>query len=141
MADGRGGGEVKSVQFDELVGAHALDGVEMGVTRLPDASEDSNLIRFRLDGVVYEAIEYPDDGYRSCMKDLYVSESAITNVFEPVAVDVAIDNGGPERSNCTLSFTDTANGQVILRVGTDNSDDYYPWFVAEWMPQFMAVNQ
>jgi hypothetical protein len=33
------------------------------------------------------------------------------------------------------------DGLVILEVGTDNNDDYYPSFVSSWKPENMAVNR
>jgi len=37
--------------------------------------------------------------------------------------------------NDTLEFINSKNGEVVLEVGTDNSDDYYPCFVANFYPE------
>ena len=34
-----------------------------------------------------------------------------------------------------------ATGRVVLRVGTDNYDDYYPMCILEFVPQALAANR
>lgn len=135
---------VEGVALDSLVGEHVLDAVDMDSTKVKkysDYLEDANVIRFRLDGKVYTAVEDPSDGYRSSMEKLFVSDAAMTNVFAPVKVLARMSgNGDYGQVNDTLELLDCANGKTILRVGTDNTDDYYPCFISEWSPGFMAVN-
>jgi len=135
--------KIEGIELASLVGEHQLDAVDMSTTQVKkwsDTLEDANVIRFRLDGKVYTAVEDPSDGYRSSMEKIFVSDDAMNNVFSPVKVVGRINDKGEYHSNDTLELIDVANGKTILRVGTDNSDDYYPWFVAEWTPGNMAVN-
>lgn len=34
--------------------------------------------------------------------------------------------------NRTLELTHAKTGKLVLEVGTDNTDDYYPWYVASF---------
>ena len=138
--------KLENVPFESLVGEHELDAVDESIEQVKkwygDTFEDANCIRFRLDGKVYTAIEDPSDGYRSSMERLFVSEDSMRNVFSPVKVLARIrteyEYGGTSE---VLQLLDMRNGQVILEVGTDNSDDYYPSFVAWWKPENMEVNR
>lgn len=136
--------ELPSVEFSALLGEHTLDGVDsetIKVEQWKDYFEDSEVFRFRLDGQIYAAVEDPSDGYRSSMKKLILAEGPIRNAFAPVRVLVRLSSKGDYgQVNDTLEMLDMANGKTILRVGTDNTDDYYPWFVSEWTPQNLAVN-
>ena len=131
------------VEFDSLIGEHILDAVDTDTMQVKrwygDAFEDANVIRFRLDGKVYTAVENPDDGYRSSMERLYVAEDPIKNTFPPCKV-LARKKAKDYYENDTLEFIDVVTGKVVLEVGTDSCDDYYPSFVAAFHPENMAVN-
>lgn len=135
----------ENVPFESLVGEHELDAVDESTEQVKayygDTFEDANCIRFRLDGKVYTGIEDPSDGYRSSMEKLFASFDEMKNVFPPVKVLARIrteyEYGGKSE---VLQLLDVKNGKVILEVGTDNEDDYYPSFVSSWKPENMAVN-
>lgn len=134
-----------SVDFETLVGEHELDAVDESIEQVKrwygDRFEDANCLRFRLDGTVYTAIEDPSDGYRSSMGKMFVSTDKMKNTFPSVKVLARIrteyEYGGKSE---VLQLLDVKNGRVILEVGTDNTDDYYPSFVSSWKPENMAVN-
>jgi hypothetical protein len=42
--------------------------------------------------------------------------------------------------NDTIQFIDVVTGKVVLEVGTDNTDDYYPYCVMNWYPENLACN-
>lgn len=136
--------ETTEVTLDGLVGEHSLDAVDTYVEKVKqwgDYFEDAECIRFRLDGVVYTAIEDPDDGYRSSLRTLFVSPSdEVRNVFPPVRVLVRKKDNEPYQINDTLEFIDIKTGKIVLEVGTNNTDDYYPYFVGTFSPQNMATN-
>lgn len=136
-----------TINLMSLEGDHVLTGVEMGTA--PEYvdkwnNDIPNTCLFVLDGVAYRVIEDPGDGYRSYMKDGVEvrSPAVVTNTFAPIPV--RCKNGGRESKPYSqdrtqvLQFVDTRNGEVILEVGTDNSDDYYPWYVASWTPERIA---
>lgn len=138
--------ERTEVELSSLVGEHMLDAVDMeteSVERYADCFEDAEVIRFRLDGVTYVGIEDPSDGYRSSLGTLHVSPDAqIKNAFPPVKVlGLMKDHGEYGRKNDTLQLIDVVTGKVVLEVGTDNTDDYYPWFVGMFDPTAMVSNE
>lgn len=134
----------KEVDLDSLIGEHMLDAVDTSTEKVKtwgDQFEYANCIRFRLDGRVYTAVEDPDDGYRSRMGGFYESEELMRNVFPPCRVLARKSQDQKYQVDDTLELIDVVTGKTVLRVGTDNTDDYYPHFVAEWSPGNMARNQ
>ncbi len=133
-----------AVELKDLVGAHKLSGVdfESQEVEIYSSMETVEVCRFRLDGKIYTAIQNPDDGYRSSMKELIVSDSGeMKNQFEPVPVFCihrTVANYG--NSADILDIFDAQNAKLILAVGTDNTDDYYPCFISSYTPENMSVN-
>lgn len=81
--------------LNELIGEHILDGVdfEQGqVKTYGDVYEPCQVMRFRMDGVVYAVYEDPEDGYRSAMKEILVSFEAN---FRPEAMAVNSEGEKP----------------------------------------------
>jgi hypothetical protein len=113
----------------DLVGPHLLTGCDM------DSDGDANAIVFVLDGTAHRAQEDPDDGYRSYMGELSVSEKPVRNVFPAVSVVGRLAEGNDD----VLELIDAATGKTVLEVGTDHSDDYYPSFVGSFTPENMTV--
>lgn len=115
-----------------------LDAVDFERDDISD--KDASCIRFRLDGVVYIAVEDPDDGYRSYLDEIMIGDK-ITNQFEKVLVRGKYrerNDGG----NCSIiQFFDQLTNLVVLEIGTENTDDYYPYFVANFSPENMSINK
>ena len=104
----------KTVEFEELVGLHALEGFECN--------------RFRLDGRVFEAVEDEDDGYRSSLD--HVIELPATELGCNVQPSLVVECRLVEGSFHGLEFT---QGEwLVLRVGTEDADDYYPCFTCQY---------
>lgn len=128
---------MKSIELKDLQGKHVLDAVDFG--KIPNTVEyaldpDSCAVSFRLDGVVYTATEDPSDGYRSRLRDIFVDDTPMTNVFPGVPVIGRLQEAGSYNSEA-IDFIHANTGKVILSVGTDNADDYYPCFVAFFAPE------
>jgi hypothetical protein len=115
----------------------------------------ANSLLFRLDGVVYEAIEDDEDDYRSSLGELrQPGDVPMVNVFTPTHVkcEHITSRGGhdveseqftwymPRRDCDILRFTATGNGKTVLEVGTDNTEDYYPSCVLSFFPQDLPAN-
>jgi len=133
------------IDMQSLVGKHLLSGVDESQLEVKHWGnvENCQCINFILDGITYTAIEDPSDGYRSAMEKIIVSGTKVTNVFEPVEVVVSYreKTEGYFNGKCDiLDFTDTKSGKRVLEIGTDNSDYYYPSFVACWTPENLSVN-
>lgn len=144
--------EKKAVDFSDLVGERILTGVSEGEVRHKpyewSGEEVANTITFVLDGVAYTAQEDPSDGYRSYLGELYVGGEC-ANRFDAVRVSARTVTSRTTTTANGYSWTtvvdllelvDVETGKVVLEVGTDNSDDYYPSFVASFMPEHMAIN-
>jgi hypothetical protein len=134
------------VKLESLVGERKLSGVDMGKTTVEryGSTEEANHISFVLDGIVYTATEDPDDGYRSYMGTLSVGGS-VANTFAPQCVLCSyytgkIDEDSYYTANELLIARDVVTGKEVLRIGTSNTDDYYPWFTADFDPTAMACN-
>jgi hypothetical protein len=136
-----------SVDLESLVGEHELSGVDyIQSDALPSSwgegeTYHGSVIRFVLDGKSYTACEDDNDGYRSSMKEL-IEGGTVKNVFAPQRVLCSMRTEGEYGSKDeTLVMRDMVTGEVVLEVGTDNTDDYYPSFVADFQPRNMACNQ
>jgi len=133
------------MELKDLVGDHLLDAVDFSYEQVKmwgDAFKYCQVMRFRLDGKCYTATEDPDDGYRSCMRELAVSADAeMKNVFEPLKVIGRHRiKGGQGNEDDVLELIDVVTGKTVIEVGTCAIDDYYPGFVASFYPEAMAHN-
>lgn len=128
----------------DLLGERMLDAVDFTCEKIhqySDEYEDASVCRFRLDGVVYMAVEDPNDGYRSSLGSLIVpNDKTMGNVFPPVAVIGRMMADDEYEKHDVLEFVDAFTGKVVLEVGTANTNDYYPSFVASFHPEAMATN-
>lgn len=99
------------------------------------------VITFVLDGIAYKAVEDPDDGYRSLLGELLVCDDKISNTFPPHTVIGAMkesDYSGDHSD--VIQFKDEITGEIVLEVGTEDINDYYPMCVMRWRPQNLAIN-
>ncbi len=131
------------MELKELVGEHVLSGVDMStksIQQYGERYEDCQVINFVLDGKTYTAIEDPEDGYRSCMNEIKESEEPVSNVFEGQRVLAKMRDDDRYETNDVLELVDLQTGKVVLSVGTGNTDDYYPYWVAEFTPENMGIN-
>jgi hypothetical protein len=134
-----------NMELKDLIGEHLLDAVDFSnaqVKTLGDSFEDCQVMRFRLDGKCYIATEDPNDGYRSGMKELAVSDDAeMKNVFKPLKViGRHRTKGSYDGEDDVLELIDLVTGKTVIEVGTCNIDDYYPGYVASFHPEAMAHN-
>lgn len=132
----------KELNLESLSGLNILDGVDFVNPKIPeyDRFVDSQLCRFRLNGTTYMAVEDPNDGYRSSMRYLLTSSEPPANIFEPIEVcGVYCDRTGYNH-NDIIKFYCLYTGKLVLEVGTDNSDNYYPCFVAAFYPENIKHN-
>jgi len=133
-------GRGESVGFTELLGPCTLSGVDC-ITQsvksyMGEGYDDCNVLNFIIDGRTYSAVEDPDDGYRSELGYLIRTDFALTNNFPGVAVRGRMRDGKTE----VLEFYDVETKKLVLAVGTNMDDDYYPEFVGEFYPENMIIN-
>jgi len=130
------------MELKELTGKHILTGVGSGNIKTGDEwNPIVGSFSFKLDGIIYTAIENPSDGYRSMMEKLVVDEHDIDTRLPEIEVVGKMKDDSSWESNNVLQLIDSKNGKVILEVGTANTADYYPYFVAKWHPKNLAVNE
>lgn len=89
--------------------------------------------QFKLGDKVFEAKEDPSDGYRSYLGSIEVVNSDGT--FFKTSLDqvkVIEKDTGYFKGYELVSMKD---GHVWLKVGTNNNDDYYPYFVFNYSPR------
>lgn len=136
----------ETVELKDLVGKHTLSGVDYFNERVADewggGFEDCQVMSFVLDDKAYSAIENPGDGYRSMLREVrVVGPALVKNRFEPIEVLAIYRDRSRHDSADLLQVYDTANAKLVLEVGTDHSDDYYPSFIAEFTPENMSINE
>ena len=98
------------------------------------------LVFHGIDLVMRIKIEDPDDGYRSHCKELEVCNEVVSNNFPAQKVMGKMKDNDTYSVNDTIQFIDVVTGKVVLEVGTDNTDDYYPYCVMNWSPENLACN-
>lgn len=135
-----------NVEFISLVGPHQLSGAEYENAKSefwPGHFQDARQLRFVLDDIIYVATEDPDDGYRSSLDSLIRADGPpVSNTFSPVPVIGRLREHGEYGGPCDiLEFVHAVHGGVVLAVGTDNADDYYPWAVLNFYPTALGVVQ
>lgn len=132
------------MQLQDLTGKHFLSGIETGQIEMPgyfDEVQMCNYVKFTLDGVHYMAVEDPEDGYRSCCRELQVSDVPPRNSFAPMEMHCTMKPGDDYEENNILVLTDAVTESVVLEIGTGNCADYYPYFHTYYNPESMACNQ
>lgn len=125
------------MKLKDLVGLHDLSGVDVATEMY--GGNVVNVVRFVLDGKTYKAIEDPDDGYRSYLSNLKVTDEKVTNNFPPQKVVGTMKGAGWYEHDIIL-FIDIVTGKVVLEVGTEDVSDYYPCCVLRWHPENLAIN-
>ena len=109
---------------------------------------DGNGVILILDGDIYYCYENPDDGYRSY--SVIEKAKSLDEIkcnyrlpsFPPQDVYVKFkdkkDNLGDPSWECLIT---NKNGELILKLGTDNYEDYYPMAIFEYHPENLPINK
>jgi hypothetical protein len=131
------------MELKDFLGEHLFSGVDFNTENIKrqygDDFEDCQCVNFIVDGKTYTAIEDPEDGYRSCMREVKESTAVVKNTFEPVRVLGMMKRDGDYHKNDVLELVSLKNGLVIFEVGTENTDDYYPCWIAKFSPENLSV--
>lgn len=115
----------------------ALEGLVLEYYGADDASHE-----FKLDGIVFKVLEDPQDGYRSMLGVIEYGKQSDSIFFRKPLARVRIatyedrtNNDHYSQSDQGYQLVDVDDGHVWLEFGTDNTDDYYPYFVFRHMPK------
>lgn len=127
------------MELKDLVGEHELSGLDTFIKKATEMYyDDANGYRFVLDGITYCVIEDPGDGYRSNLEDLEVTTDKVDYTFPPQKV---IGKMREDSKNDVLELYDAITNKLVLAIGTENWDDYYPCCIMEWSPENLAINE
>lgn len=132
------------MQLEDLKGKHTLSGIEIGSREFVGFwgnKEWCGFVKFTLDGTTYMAVENPDDGYRSYMGDLEVVDEDCAVKLPDIEVFCRMREDDEWEANDVLEAIDLVSGEIILTIGTGNTNDYYPYCVMEYYPENMSCNK
>ena len=132
------------MELKDLVGIHKLSGVDYVPSTRNKEPYDyyGNDILFCLDGITYLITEDEDDGYRSYMTELEITDRQIKNVFSEQTVECKyIDKDRECNETSDILQIYSLDEKMILEIGTGNTDDYYPYTVFNYNPENMDINQ
>ncbi|MFT4064348.1 hypothetical protein [Paraburkholderia sp.] len=140
-------GEVfDAVELDWFVGkTFKLTGVGSEQVANTESCRDDDVatcFSFILDGKCYTAMENPEDGYRSSMRELVVTKGAsISNRFKGVKVVGQRRSEDQYQKHSVIELVDAVTDKVVIEFGTANTDEYYPYFVSGFHPENMVLNE
>ena len=127
------------MKLKELVGNKEFYGIDFSQE---DANYGTiNTVLLGLGNQVYKISDDPDDGYRSFMdEDIEVLQNyTIQNTFPPMKVTI---QWVKEKDSFTgIHILDAFSRQPVLILGTDHSDNYYPYAVSEYTPENLSYNR
>lgn len=129
------------MKLADLEGIQMLDGVDFGTgtAQLSGSKCNINIMRVRLCGVIYVFGEGPYGGYRSMLDNITIDnelQNPIKTLLPMTLVDCKV-----RKDNDILEIFDRANGKLIIEVGTNRDDSYYPSCVMHWNPENLHINE
>ena len=103
---------------------------------------------FKVDGVVFEVLEDPDDGYRSHMAGVLARSDRDYNFYDKpfarIQIEKISDDVGSQDTDEKMHgyrLVDVEDGHVWLSFGTEWHDDYYPMFSFSYTPKVRGEGQ
>lgn len=131
------------MKLKDLIGKHILSGIEVGKKIVGNYGYEElcNYIKFTIDDTTYMALEDPDDGYRSYMRELIIVKEECQTKLPNISVCCHMKENSDYEYNNILVFVDVNSGKEILEIGTENYDDWYPYCVLEYHPENMFCNR
>lgn len=135
--------------WGKLHGEHILNAIRMDVRHPFDP--DAGGCALALGDLTIFVFEEPNDGYRSAAIEPFIikqpfytfTSHASSSSTDRLHIPVLVQKLTPSSASAGaegIEAIDQRNGKLIIRLGTDNSDDYYPIFICEWTPQNIAEN-
>jgi hypothetical protein len=132
-------------ELKDLTGVHWLSGVDLSEEMYPEQYSgkpaSTEVMRFVLDGVTFRVVEDPNDGYRSSMREIGISLDKVQNMFEPCEVYCAYKDNSTGQACDLLEMRSITSDQIVVIVGTQASDDYYPSFISTYLPENLSANE
>jgi len=121
----------ESIPFKAFKGRHILSGVSYG-----NDSEGFSMIQFMLDGISYDAVCDPDDGYRSSLGGVYLSEKPCPKNLPNIKVEIKETQKETNINGIIFTIEDKRRPKKpILIIGTNYDDKWYPSCVMDYTPE------
>lgn len=120
------------MELADLVGEKMFSGIDFENDKVKALGFDGQCVNFILDNKTYTAVEDPQDGYRSSMREIKEGITQVRNIFPPVKVLARMK---PDGKHDVLELINIANGKTVFEVGTENYGDGYPYWVARFSPE------
>ena len=112
------------ILLKSIAGEHVLTGWDTG------SDGDAEYLTLQLDGRAYTFLEKVVDSYRSELGTITIDDREVRTTFGPFPV--LID---PWRDTDHATVGALYRGKTVAEVGTLDSNDYYPVFVARIYPE------
>ena len=121
-------------------GPHKLSGID-SIQIESDYGDITNVILITIDGKTYSCEEDPSDGYRSYTRITLADENLkCMYKFPPQTVYIKYILSTGNYNSWEYRITNE-DGNLILRLGTDEYDDYYPKAIFEYYPENLPINK
>ena len=125
----------EKIELCDFIGKHFIGGVEF------DEYLRANRMTLVIDDIPFGFIEDEDDGYRSMLDCIEISDAVVKNTFDKVLLKWTIDPGEDILFAYSLGVKDMREEKACVRVGTDLVDSYYPTFLDYWAPEnYISLN-
>lgn len=123
-------------------GRHTISGIDEYSNDL-DFYNESNIIVLCIDDINYGFYENPDNDYRSygMIKELPNYKCKYTFPPQPVDLTIKEERNDGDLKTYILEFKDATNGKIVLEIGTEHLDDYYPCAISHWHPENLEINK
>jgi hypothetical protein len=135
------------MSWSELYGEWILNKYCTNVNHPFDTNANGVALEIARNGesITVFVFEDPNDGYRSSATPPLIAHCSMyeyAGTGEYIRVPVLISFLSYEHGNAEgIEVHDRRNGKLILQLGTNNTDDYYPYFTAEWKPENIEGNE
>ncbi len=96
------------------------------------SDSDTNAMLFYIDNYVFKVQEDPEDGWRSCCREVEEVHSSLPLLFR--------ENGTLRKENEIYQFLNLSN-EVVAEFGTNRDDSWYPCYVCNIYPEKLLCNQ
>lgn len=123
------------MDYKEIIGNRKSSGI---CHYSSNEDNDDGGIVFILDGNTYYIGTDPNDGYRSYCKEMILDNSIkVDYKFTPQDVLVYINDN---EDGTFLEFSNFITDDLIVSIGTDYSEDYYPSAHFTYNPEALQIN-